>query len=91
MLNQRPGKTPNYETPSQRFSQCVASTGWTHEGIFSGVWGSSKRATATKSLIQSARMTGHDPYAYLNDVLARLRTQRASEMEQLLPHQWIPG
>lgn len=27
MLNQRPRKTLNYETPAQRFSQCVASTG----------------------------------------------------------------
>ncbi len=27
MLNQRPRKTLNYETPAQRFSQCVACTG----------------------------------------------------------------
>lgn len=27
MLNQRPRKTLNYETPAQRFGQCVASTG----------------------------------------------------------------
>jgi len=27
MLSQRPRKTLNYETPAQRFSQCVASTG----------------------------------------------------------------
>jgi IS30 family transposase len=27
MLNQRPRKILNYETPAQRFSQCVASTG----------------------------------------------------------------
>lgn len=30
------------------------------------------------SLIQSASMNGHDPYAYLKDVL----TQRASEIDQ---------
>ncbi len=48
-----------------------------------------KRAAAIMSLIQSARMNGHDPYAYLNDVLARLPTQRASEIEQLLPYQWV--
>ncbi len=40
------------------------------------------------SLIQSARMNGHDPYAYLKDVLTRLQTQRASEIDQLLPHRW---
>lgn len=34
-------------------------------------------------------MNGHDPYAYLKDVLTRLPTQRASESGQLLPHQWV--
>lgn len=42
------------------------------------------------SLIQSARMNGHDPYAYLKDVLARLPTQRVSEVGQLLPYRWVP-
>ena len=37
------------------------------------------------------RMNGHDPYAYLKDVLMRLPTQRASEIGQLLPHQWAPA
>ena len=40
---------------------------------------------------QSARMNGHDPYAYLKDVLTRLPTQRATEVGQLLPHQWAPA
>ncbi|MDT3750732.1 transposase domain-containing protein, partial [Pseudomonas kurunegalensis] len=52
---------------------------------------SGKRAAAIMSLIQSARMNGHDPYAYLKNVLTRLPTQRASEIEQLLPHQWVPA
>ncbi|WP_426811572.1 transposase domain-containing protein [Pseudomonas sp. WOUb67] len=42
------------------------------------------------SLIQSARLNGHDPYAYLKDVLTRLSTQRASEIAELLPHRWRP-
>ncbi|WP_162864286.1 transposase domain-containing protein, partial [Pseudomonas viridiflava] len=41
-------------------------------------------------LIQSARLNGHDPYAYLKDVLTRLPTQRESEIDQLLPHKWKP-
>ena len=41
------------------------------------------------NLIQSARINGYDPYAYLKDVLERLPRQRASEIEQLLPHQWV--
>ena len=59
--------------------------------LFAGSLRSGKRAAAIMSLIQSARMNGHDPYAYLKDVLTRLPTQKASEIEQLLPHQWIPG
>ena len=39
-----------------------------------------KRAAAIMSLIDSARMYGHDPCAYLNDGL----TQRVSEIEQPL-------
>ena len=42
------------------------------------------------SLIQSAKMNGHDPYAYLKDVLERLPTQRASAINELLPHNWVP-
>ena len=46
-------------------------------------------AAAIMSLSQSARMNGHDPYAYLKDVLMRLPTQRASEITQLLPQHWM--
>jgi hypothetical protein len=45
------------------------------------------RAAAIMSLIQPARMNGHDPYAYLKYVPTRLPTQRASKIDQLLPHQ----
>ncbi|WP_040266825.1 IS66 family transposase [Pseudomonas rhodesiae] len=58
--------------------------------LFAGSLRSGKRAAAIMSLIQSARMNGHDPYAYLKDVLMRLPTQRANEIGQLLPHQWVP-
>jgi len=56
--------------------------------LFAGSLRSGKRAAAIMSLIQSARMNGHDPYAYLKDVLTRLPTQRAIEIEHLLPHRW---
>ncbi|NWD65972.1 IS66 family transposase [Pseudomonas sp. IPO3774] len=59
--------------------------------LFAGSLRSGKRAAAIMSLIQSARLNGHDPYAYLKDVLTRLPTQRASEIEQLLPHKWQPA
>ncbi len=59
--------------------------------LFAGSLRSGKRAAAIMSLIQSARMNGHDPYAYLKDVLTQLPTQRASEIERLLPHSWAPA
>ncbi|MCW9053595.1 MAG: transposase domain-containing protein, partial [Motiliproteus sp.] len=31
-------------------------------------------------------LNGHEPYAYLKDVLARLPTQKASAIGELLPH-----
>lgn len=57
--------------------------------LFAGSLRSGKRAAAIMSLIQSARKIGHDPYVYLKDVLTRLPTHRASEIGQLLPHQWV--
>ena len=59
--------------------------------LFAGSLRSGKRAAAIMSLIQSARMNGHDPFAYLKDVLTRLPTLRASAIDQLLPHQWAQG
>ena len=56
--------------------------------LFAGSLRSGKRAAAIMSLIQSARMNGHDPYVYLKDVLTRLPTQSASEIDQLLPYKW---
>ena len=58
--------------------------------LFAGSLRAGQRAAAVMSLIQSARMSGHDPYAYLKDVLARLPTHRASRIEELLPHHWVP-
>ncbi len=42
------------------------------------------------SLIQSAKLNGHEPHAYLSDVLERLPTQPASRVAELLPHRWVP-
>lgn len=47
-----------------------------------------QRAATVMSLVQSAKLQGHDPWAYLRDVLQRLPTQRHSRIEELLPHRW---
>ena len=59
--------------------------------LFAGSLRAGKRAAAVMSLIQSARLNGHDPYRYLRDVLERLPTQPASRIGELLPHSWTPA
>ena len=56
--------------------------------LFAGSLRAGKRAAAVMSLIQSARLNGHDPYRYLRDVFDRLPTQPASRIGELLPHSW---
>jgi len=56
--------------------------------LFAGSLRAGKRAAAVMSLVHSARLNGHDPYAYLRDVLERLPTQPASRIGELLPHRW---
>ena len=58
--------------------------------LFAGSLRAGQRAAAVMSLIQSAKLNGHDQYAYLKDVLARLPTQPASRIDDLLPHRWQP-
>ena len=59
--------------------------------LFAGSLRGGQRAAAVMSLIQSARLNGHDPYAYLRDILERLPTQPNSRIDELLPHLWTPS
>ena len=43
------------------------------------------------SLIESAKLNGHDPWAYLKDVFERLPTLKQRDLAQLLPHNWRPA
>ena len=57
--------------------------------LFAGSLRSGQRAAAVMTLIQSAKLNGHDPYAYLKDVLTRL-PQKNNAIDELLPHNWTP-
>ncbi len=59
--------------------------------LFAGSLRGGQRAAAVMSLIQSAKLNGHDPYVYLRDVLERLPTQPNSRIGELLPHLWVPS
>jgi len=56
--------------------------------LFAGSLRAGKRAAAVMSLVHSARINGHDPYAYLKDILERLPTHPANRIDELLPHRW---
>jgi hypothetical protein len=54
--------------------------------FFMGFQQPGERAAVMLSLIESAKRNGHDPWAYLKDVLERLRTMRNRDLESLPPH-----
>ena len=56
--------------------------------LFVGSQLAGERAAVVMSLLQSAKLNGHDPWAYLKDILTRLPTQLNSRIEELLPHRW---
>ncbi len=56
--------------------------------LFAGSELAGQRAAMVMSLLQSAKLHGHDPWAYLKDVLTRLPSHMNSRIRELLPHRW---
>lgn len=59
--------------------------------LFAGSELAGQRAAVVMSLVQSAKLNGHDPWAYLKDVLERLLTHPNNRIAELLPHRWRPA
>jgi transposase len=59
--------------------------------LFAGSELAGQRAAIVMSLVQSAKLNGLDPHAYLRDVLQRLPMHPASRLGELLPHRWQPS
>lgn len=59
--------------------------------LFAGTEAAGRRAAAVMSLIESAKLNGHDPFAYLKDVLTRLPTHPYRRLDELLPFNWTPA
>ena len=59
--------------------------------LFVGSQQAGERAAVVMSLIESAKLNGHDPWAYLKDVFERLPTLKQRDLAQLLPHNWRPA
>ena len=58
--------------------------------LFAGSELAGQRAAMVMSLVQSARLNGHEPWAYLRDVLERLLEHPNHRIDELLPHRWTP-
>ena len=56
--------------------------------LFVGSSQAGERAAVMLSLIESAKLNGIDPWAYLKDVFERLPTLKNRDLELLLPHNW---
>ena len=56
--------------------------------LFAGSELAGQRAAMVMSLVQSARLHGHDPWVYLKDVLERLLAHPNHRVDELLPHRW---
>jgi transposase len=59
--------------------------------LFAGSALAGQRAAVVMSLVQSAKLNGLDPWAYLRDVLARIHAHPNHRLDELLPHRWRPA
>jgi transposase len=59
--------------------------------LFAGSETAGKRAAAIMSLLATAKANGHEPLAWLTDVLTRLPTTLDRDIDTLLPHHWKPA
>ena len=58
--------------------------------LFVGSQQAGERAGNVLSLIESAKLNGHDPWAYLKNVFERLPTLKNADLASILPHVWQP-
>jgi transposase len=59
--------------------------------LFAGSLRAGQRAAAVISLIQSAKLNGHDRHAYLKDEMTKLPIHMNSRLDELLPLRWTPA
>ncbi len=61
--------------------------------LFAGAESGARSWAIFVSLIQSARLNGHDPFVYLRDVLERIVSgeTKANQLDTLLPWNWKPS
>jgi hypothetical protein len=56
--------------------------------LFAGSDSGGRRAATVYTILETARMNGLDPEAYLADILARIADHPANRIDELLPWNW---
>ena len=80
------GRLPIDNNPIENLIRPVGRKNWLHCGSLAA----GQRAADIMSLIETAKLNGIEPLAYLTDVLTRLPTHPHSRIEELLPTNWRP-
>jgi transposase len=75
--------------PAERALRCVAIGRKNY--LFAGSDAGGRRAAAMYSLIETAKLNGIDPQAYLADLLDRIADHPARRIAELLPWNWKPA
>ena len=58
--------------------------------LFAGADTGAKTLARAMTIIETAKMNGLDPQAYLADILARIHDHKINRLEELLPWNWAP-
>ena len=58
--------------------------------LFAGSDAGGENAAVVYTLIETAKLNGVEPFAYLSDVLARIADHPIKRIDELLPWNWSP-
>lgn len=59
--------------------------------LFAGSDKGGERIANILTIIETAKLHGHNPETYLTDVLTRIQSHPKDRLEELLPWQWTPA
>ena len=58
--------------------------------LFAGADTGAETLARAMTIIETAKMNGLDPQAYLTDVLTRINDHKINRIDELLPWNWVP-
>lgn len=65
---------------------CLGKKNW----LFAGSETGAETLARAMTLIESAKMNGLDPQAYITDLLSRIHDHKINRIDELLPWNWVP-